>query len=154
MSMEAGSEFVERVPREFILRMRSLGQNSPLRWITVSAVARIILCIFWKGYCHTNINNLPGSHEAESQWCIFSPWKQCVKETVITLLFVNDFGWILQHFKEEILGFLMVINYWYVYIDFFWVNWTFIPTLLTEIPFAHTHEWNFWSFQAVKTGRC
>ena len=41
MSMEAGSEFVERVPREFILRMRSLGQNGPLRWITVSAVARI-----------------------------------------------------------------------------------------------------------------
>ena len=39
--MEAGSEFVERVPREFILRMRSLGQNGPLRWITVSAVARI-----------------------------------------------------------------------------------------------------------------
>ena len=46
MSMEAGSEFVERVPREFILRMRSLGQNGPLRWITVSAVARITTCQF------------------------------------------------------------------------------------------------------------
>ena len=35
------NEFVERVTREFILRMRSLGQNGPLRRITVSAVARI-----------------------------------------------------------------------------------------------------------------
>ena len=37
------NEFVERqrVTRKFILRMRSLGQNGPLRWITVSAVARI-----------------------------------------------------------------------------------------------------------------
>ena len=35
------NEFVERVTREFILRMRSLGQHGPLRRITVSAVARI-----------------------------------------------------------------------------------------------------------------
>ena len=35
------NEFVKRVTREFILRMRSLGQNGPLRRITVSAVARI-----------------------------------------------------------------------------------------------------------------
>ena len=35
------NEFVECVTREFILRLRSLGQNGPLRRITVSAVARI-----------------------------------------------------------------------------------------------------------------
>ena len=35
------NEFVERVTREFIPRMRSLGQNGPLRRITASAVARI-----------------------------------------------------------------------------------------------------------------
>ena len=35
------NEFVERVTRVFILRMRSLGQNGPLRRITVFAVARI-----------------------------------------------------------------------------------------------------------------
>ena len=37
------NEFVERVTREFILRMRSLGQNGPLRRITVSAVATIAI---------------------------------------------------------------------------------------------------------------
>ena len=36
------NEFVERVIRVFILRMRSLGQNGPLQWNTVFAVARII----------------------------------------------------------------------------------------------------------------
>ena len=36
------NEFVERVTRAFILRMRSLGQNGPLRRITVFAVARIV----------------------------------------------------------------------------------------------------------------
>ena len=41
MSMEARMSFFERVTREFILRMRSLGQNGPLRQITISAVARI-----------------------------------------------------------------------------------------------------------------
>ena len=35
------NEFVEHVTRAFILRMRSLGQNGPLRRITVFAVARI-----------------------------------------------------------------------------------------------------------------
>ena len=35
------NEFVERVTRVFILRMRSLGQNRPLRQNTVFAVARI-----------------------------------------------------------------------------------------------------------------
>ena len=35
------NEFVERITRAFILRMRSLGQNGPLRRITVFAVARI-----------------------------------------------------------------------------------------------------------------
>ena len=40
---ESQNEFVERVTRVFILRMRSLGQNGPLRRITVFAVARIIL---------------------------------------------------------------------------------------------------------------
>ena len=35
------NEFVERVTRVFILRMRSLGQNGPLRRDTVLAVARI-----------------------------------------------------------------------------------------------------------------
>ena len=34
------NEFVERVTRVFILRMRNLGQNGPLRRITVFAVAR------------------------------------------------------------------------------------------------------------------
>ena len=33
------NEFVEPVTRVFILRMRSLGQNGPLRWKTVFAVA-------------------------------------------------------------------------------------------------------------------
>ena len=38
------NEFVERVTREFLLRMRmrSLGKNGPLRRVTVSAVARIM----------------------------------------------------------------------------------------------------------------
>ena len=36
------NEFVERVTRIFILRMRSLRQNGPLRRITVFAVARIV----------------------------------------------------------------------------------------------------------------
>ena len=35
------NEFVERVTRAFILRMRSLGKNGPLRRNTVFAVARI-----------------------------------------------------------------------------------------------------------------
>ena len=35
------NEFVERVTREFILRMRIIGQNGPLRQITINAVARI-----------------------------------------------------------------------------------------------------------------
>ena len=34
-----------------------------------------------------------------------------IKETVITLLFLNDLEWFLQQFKEEIVGFLMVIKY-------------------------------------------
>ena len=37
------NEFVERVTRLFILRMRSLGENGPLRRITVFAVARIVI---------------------------------------------------------------------------------------------------------------
>ena len=64
MSMEAGSEFVERVPREFILRMRSLGQNGPLRWITVSAVARIrpvvVSMVFLAKYSSIQNYNLQG----------------------------------------------------------------------------------------------
>ena len=35
------NEFVERVTRVFILRMRSFGQNGPLRRDTVFAVARL-----------------------------------------------------------------------------------------------------------------
>ena len=44
------NEFVERVTREFFLRMRSLGQNGPLRRITVSAVARVVLKFVEKEY--------------------------------------------------------------------------------------------------------
>ena len=62
-----------------------------------------------------------------------APWKHSVKEMVITLLFPNDLGWFLQQFKEEIVGFLMVIKYWYVYIGFFWVNLAFISTFLIEM---------------------
>ena len=35
------NDFVDHVTRAFILRMRSLGQNGPLRRDTVFAVARI-----------------------------------------------------------------------------------------------------------------
>ena len=50
------NEFVEHVTRAFILR--SLGQNGPLRWITVFAVARIeqngrfLLGTTGYGLCH------------------------------------------------------------------------------------------------------
>ena len=37
------NEFVEHVTRVFILRMRSLGQNGPLRRNTVFAVVRIVI---------------------------------------------------------------------------------------------------------------
>ena len=37
------NEFVERVTRVFILRMRSLEQNGPVRRDTVFAVARIVM---------------------------------------------------------------------------------------------------------------
>ena len=40
MSIESQNEFVERVTRAVILRMRSLGGNRPLRRNTVFAVAR------------------------------------------------------------------------------------------------------------------
>ena len=40
------NEFVERVARTFILRMHSLGQNGPLRWITVFVEARIVHTLF------------------------------------------------------------------------------------------------------------
>ena len=55
------------------------------------------------------------------------------KKLSFTLLLVSDLGWFLQHFKEEIVSFLMLIEYWYVYIDVFWVNLAFIPTFLIEI---------------------
>ena len=41
MSLEARMSLLERVTGVFILRMRSLGQNRPLRRNTVYAVARI-----------------------------------------------------------------------------------------------------------------
>ena len=49
------NEFVERVTRVFILCMRSLGQNGPLRQNTVFAVTRIE-CIVSTDYFIKNVN--------------------------------------------------------------------------------------------------
>ena len=52
------NEFVERVTRVFILRMRSIRQNCPLQRNTVFAVARIGLMVgifFWGGvHCESS----------------------------------------------------------------------------------------------------